>query len=38
MTDSEKRLLIALVKMVGQNLREYSDEVDGLAEAAEDML
>ena len=34
MTDSEKKLLTALVLMVGQHLREYGDEVDTLAESA----
>ena len=34
MTDSEKKLLIALVSMVRQHLYEYGDEVDSLAETA----
>jgi hypothetical protein len=34
MTDSEKKLLIALVLMVRQYLRQYGDEVDSLAESA----
>jgi cytosine/adenosine deaminase-related metal-dependent hydrolase len=34
MTDSEKKLLIALVAMVHQHLDEYGDEVDNLAESA----
>jgi hypothetical protein len=34
MTDSEKKLLIALARMVQQYLREYGDEVDSLAESA----
>jgi hypothetical protein len=34
MTDSEQKLLVALVKMVDQYLDEYCDEVDSLAESA----
>ena len=34
MTDDEKKLLVALVKMVDQYLAEYNDEVDSLAESA----
>jgi hypothetical protein len=34
MTDSERKLLVALVKMVDQYLNEYGDEVDSLAESA----
>jgi hypothetical protein len=34
MIDSEKKLLIALVSMVGQHLYEYGDEVDSLAVTA----
>jgi hypothetical protein len=34
MTDSEKKLLMALVAMVHQHLQEYGDEVDNLAESA----
>ena len=34
MTDSEKKLLIALVAMVHQYLHEHGDEVDNLAESA----
>jgi hypothetical protein len=34
MTDSEKKLLIALVAMVHQYLHEYDDEVDNIAESA----
>jgi hypothetical protein len=33
-TDSEKKLLIALVAMVHQHLYEYEDEVDSLAVSA----
>ena len=34
MTDREKKLLIALVKMVDQYLGRYEDEVDSLAMSA----
>ena len=34
MTESEQKLLVALVKMVNQRLTEYGDEVDTLAESA----
>ena len=34
MTDSEKKILIALVLMVRQYLHKYDDEVDSLAESA----
>ena len=34
MTDSEKKLLTALVAMVHQHLHAYGDEVDNLAESA----
>jgi hypothetical protein len=34
MTDSEKKLLIALVAMVHQHLHQHDDEVDNLAESA----
>jgi hypothetical protein len=34
MTESEQKLLVALVKMVNQHLTEYGDEVDTLAESA----
>ena len=34
MTENEKKLLIALVKMVGQHLHRYGDEVDNIAESA----
>lgn len=34
MTDSERRLLTALVYMVRQHLPEHGDEIDNLAESA----
>ena len=34
MTDREKKLLIALVKMVGQYLDRYEDEVDSRSMSA----
>ena len=34
MTESEQKLLIALVKMVDQYLHEYKDVVDSIAESA----
>jgi hypothetical protein len=34
MTDSEQKLLVALVLMVNQYLHKYGDEVDSLSESA----
>jgi len=34
MTDSEQKLLIALVEMVSQHLREYDDLVDSISQSA----
>ena len=34
MTDSEQKLLVALVLMVNQYLEEYGDQVDSLSESA----
>jgi hypothetical protein len=36
MTERERRLLIALVKMVNQHLREHGDEVDSISESADE--